>query len=206
MGIRNVVNQNEGPALHGNAFVLDDAFIKRVCDLIRIGMYPEPAMRALGVSKQTYYLWCDIANGKVKKKMRNGNEREYTAKERAPYQKLLDSLAQADVECDARDLAVIDKAANGAPTEYERYERDIRDAKTGELLHAKGELVLNGKGYPIVRRQGFTPDWHAAAFRIGKRRQRQWGNQDAQAEKNESTGPKIMITLPSNGREVKKDE
>lgn len=144
---------------------LTDELTEKICNLLRMGNYIETAVVVSGVSKEVFYLWCKIANGKQKKEIRSGKRKgekiPYTEKEKEPYVKFLHSVTRAIEECDARDLANIDQAASGRDVVYERDE--------------EGKIVMAG-GKPVVKRYGISPDWHASAWRMHRRRPNRWND------------------------------
>ena len=74
---------------------LDPATTQRVVDLIRAGNYLEVAATAAGIHRSTLYRW-----------MRHGRDQK-----RGRYRKFLNQVEKAQAEAEARDVAIIAKAA-----------------------------------------------------------------------------------------------
>lgn len=165
--------------------------IEKVCQIMRAGAYIETAAAVAGVSKKTLYNW-----------MKRGNKEPESV-----YGQFLHAVTIAMEECVARDLLNIDKCAMGKDWEYERYANDIKDPQTGEVLHSKGDLILNARGNPIVKTIGLAPDWSASAWRLERRHAKRWSRTENVNQKVKGDiGPRIVVTVPSNGREVKKPD
>jgi transposase len=74
---------------------LDPAMTQRIIDLIRAGNYLEVAATAAGIHRSTLYRW-----------MRHGRDQK-----RGRYRKFLSQVEKAQAEAEARDVAIIAKAA-----------------------------------------------------------------------------------------------
>lgn len=74
---------------------LDLAMTQRIIDLIRAGNYLEVAATAAGIHRTTLYRW-----------MRHGRDQK-----RGRYRKFLSQVERAQAEAEARDVAIIAKAA-----------------------------------------------------------------------------------------------
>lgn len=167
---------------------LNDDLIEKICKQLQLGNYIETAVVMAGVSKQSFYTWIKIANG-VK-----------PSKSQAEYKrccKLLDAVERAQEEATTRDLLNIDKSAMGRMPTYDRYPprsehnpdgtwipaRDDKgkiqiNPKTNEpiMIEVSGQIICDYKGKPIVADAGAPPDWKASAWRLEKRRPKQWGD------------------------------
>lgn len=180
--------------------ILDDEFITKVMNYLRLGAYIETAVIVAGASKDSFYRWMKIANGKFKPKPDEGPPSPELVE---LCIKLRNSVDIAGEECTMRDLQVIDNAANGKATVYERYPKGFKDHETGEDL--SGQLVLDGKGKPIVVMDGLTPNWNAAAWRLQKRRSKEWGS-SAGTEIKDKTQNNIEIEFVDVDDEVDDEE
>lgn len=84
-----------------------------ICDAIRAGNYIEPSAMRSGIDKTTLYNWLKkagtelqrVASGQAK-----GKNCSVTARMR-PYVDFLNALKKAEAEAEARDVAIIAKAA-----------------------------------------------------------------------------------------------
>jgi transposase len=84
-----------------------------ICAAIRAGNYIEPSAIRAGVSKSTLYSW--LKKGKteadrVDRAVAVGRRAKVTAKLK-PYVDFLDAVKKAEAEAEARDVAIISKAA-----------------------------------------------------------------------------------------------
>ncbi len=158
---------------------LNDELIEKICNVLRIGAYVETAVVVNGVSKQLFYTWCKLAHKKPG----------------SIYKRFLDAVEKAMEESTIRDLLVIDAAAQGEPGEF------LRDDD--------GKIVYTARGNPIMKKQSIARDWSAAAWRLERRRSKEW----SKTEKIETTGKdgkaiesvQVVLTMPSNGREAPKE-
>lgn len=75
---------------------LNEQLIETIAQAIRVGAYVETAVALAGVSKDSFYRWLKMAEG--------DSANDITIK-------LSDAVKKALAESEARDLAVIDKAA-----------------------------------------------------------------------------------------------
>jgi len=162
-------------------------FIDKMCNFLRIGAYVETAAVMAGVPKATFYDW-----------IRKGHKQK-----QGIYRELLTAVDKAVAEGEVRDLMVIDKTASGADWEYEKYPEGATD-ETGQDI--SGNLMLNGRGNPIVKKIGHLPNWSASAWRLERRHPKHWSQTSIQKLEHSGkvAGPQIIVKLPSNGREAKK--
>jgi len=84
-----------------------------ICAAIRAGNYIEPSAIRAGVSKSTLYSW--LKKGKteadrVDRAVSVGRRAKVTVKLK-PYVDFLDAVKKAEAEAEARDVAIISKAA-----------------------------------------------------------------------------------------------
>lgn len=154
---------------------LNDELIEKICNTLRLGTYIETAVVLAGVQKVIFYEWIKLAH-------KNPG---------SIHAKLLNAVEKAQEESVVRDLLNIDKCAMGQDWEYER--------------DPQGNLVLNGKGNPIPKKQGIPPDWHASAWRLERRHPKQWSRTEKLETTGKDGGPQVIVTIPSNGRDNKPD-
>jgi transposase len=81
---------------HGRPTKLTDELIKKITDVIRIGVHVETAVQFAGISKETFYDW--IAKGRT----RNGIHRRFS-----------DAVIKAASEYQVRDVSAIEAASRG---------------------------------------------------------------------------------------------
>ena len=154
----------------GRPIELTEELIKKVQNNLRAGAYIETAVVVAGISKATFYDWMKIANGKYKVKE---NEKPPSKALTELCKQFLDAVERAIEEATMRDLMVVDKAATGQDWEYERYKEDTEDPQTGRM-HKKGTIVLNARGNPIPIKIGHGADWAAAAWKLERRKPKEW--------------------------------
>jgi len=154
---------------------LNEELIDKIMNNLRLGVYLETAVVCAGVHKAIFYEW-------VKQAHRDRKENKVTLKT-----KLLDAVDRATEEATMRDVMNIDKCAMGKDPEYERDE--------------SGQLILNGRGNPIIKKYGMAPDWQASAWRLQRRKPKEWGTSQ-ESNDNKTIQPQIIVQLPSNGREA----
>jgi len=112
--------------------------VDRICNIIRMGMYPDVACAAAGLRRPTIFDW--FKRGALGDDSENGL-----------YIYFSDSVWQAQAEGEMRDLSQVDIAANGRPAEFD----------------AAGNKVMDA----------IKPVWAAAAWKLQKRHQQRWGEQ-----------------------------
>jgi hypothetical protein len=80
-----------------------------ICGAIRAGNYFEPSVIRAGVSKSTAYNWLKRGSKEIARveKTKGGK----VSKTEAPYVAFLDAVKKAEAEAEARDVAIISKAA-----------------------------------------------------------------------------------------------
>ena len=164
--------------------------IKEICNYLLIGAYVETAVVMAGVGKKTFYDW-----------IKNSHDPEKKGYKKI-YAELRVALDKAVEEATLRDLAVIDRAANGSATEYERYQEDTYDERGNDI---SGRIVEIG-GHPVVKKKGVAADWSASAWRLERRKPKEWSRTEKVEHSANSGAPQIVLSMPSNGREVVKKE
>lgn len=126
-----------------------------ICNTLRVGAYTETAVVMAGVSKETYRRWMILAQKKPN----------------SIYAALRAAVLKAQEEATVRDLVNIDKAAMGEEPVY------MRDKD--------GSIVFSENGKPIVLKPGSKRDWNASAWRLSRRKPKDW----APIQKMEHSGP-----------------
>lgn len=151
--------------------------IEDMCKFLRAGAYIETAAVLAGIGKSRFYDWIKLAHQQKK----------------GIYRELLDAVAHAQEEATMRDLLNIDKCAMGQDPEYERYQKGTTSA---EGIDISGQLILNGKGNPIPKKIGTKPDWAASAWRLTRRKPKQWGTKETTDEHQEDGSVVVNFTKP----------
>lgn len=174
--------------------MISDELTEKVCNMLRMGAYVETAVVVAGISKEVFYHWCKIANGKVKKPPtpKRPEGRAYSDAEREPYKKFLHAIELAMEEATARDLSAIETAIN-----------PLRHAVL--LKDENGNQLFDKDGLPLYTRP-MQPDWKAAAWRLQCRRPKDWGKHDRNELPVGDSGPQVVVYIPSNGREAKEED
>lgn len=131
--------------------------IEVICNNLRLGSYLESAVIMADVSKETFYKWI--------KASRSEDHPDY----KPIYATLRHAVEKAQEEATTRDLLNIDKAAMGSEPQF------MRDENGGIVFE-------NGK--PVVLKPGARADWSASAWRLERRKPKEWGR----TEKLELTG------------------
>ena len=127
--------------------------------------------------------------------MKKGNEEPDSI-----YGEFLDAVSRAIAESEIRDLTVVDKAAMGQDWEYERHPDGTVDENGKSIA---GQLVLNGRGNPIPKKIGHSPNWAASAWRLERKHPKRWAVTQKLEHSGKEGAPQIIVELPSNGREVR---
>lgn len=146
----------------GRPTKLTPELTEKICESIRAGVYMETAAAIAGIVKSTLYGWLRRA------------ERARIKKDGTPYAKDLpyvefsNALQKAAADAIARDLAVIDRAAQGGATRKvtkRKYERGV--AKDGADVRVLVE--------EMIEESEALPQWQAAAWRLERRNPEQFG-------------------------------
>ena len=93
----------------GRPAKLTPAVRDAICKSIRAGNYFEPSCIRAGVSKSTAYNWLKRATTALER-VAKSDKRMVTQDER-PYVDFLDAVKKAEADSEARDVAIIRKAA-----------------------------------------------------------------------------------------------
>lgn len=154
---------------------LTQEIIDKVTNTLRLGAYIETAAVMSGVRKETFHGWLK----------RGAEERQYEKK--TIYTALLNAVELAQEECLARDLLVIDRAANPKQNAV-------------LLKDENGNQLYDRNGDPLYI-EPMRPDWKAAAWRMARRRPAQWGKVETHEVKNEDgVAKQVVVYVPDNGR------
>lgn len=123
---------------------------RTIAQAIRANAYPETAAALAGVNRDSFYEW-----------LKRGAKEES-----GPYREFSDTIKNALAVGQMRDLAVIDKAANGY---------DVEKTKTlvKDWVDDAGKKVGNVVETTTERHREFA--WQAAAWRLERRYPRLWG-------------------------------
>jgi hypothetical protein len=139
-------------------------FIDKMCNYLRTGAYPETAAVLAGVDRTTFLYWMKVSH--------NPQHPDY----KPIYAKCRDRVVRVMEEVTVKDLHTIDKASSGWDQEYHRHPEGKICPETGQNIG--GEIILDGKGNPLIKRKYKAPDWGAAAWRLERRAASQWGRKD----------------------------
>lgn len=140
---------------------LTEELIGHIANYIRMGNYVETAFGACGVPKACFYEW--MAKGRLK----GGTI----------YSALTDAVDRAVNEGEIRDIAVIERAANGIKAEYLKEVVEETDPVTNKTVKRE-RMVHDEEGKPILIRPAMKPDWRAAEWRLERRHPEKWGRSD----------------------------
>ena len=126
---------------------------RTIAQAIRANAYPETAAALAGIDRDSFYEW-----------LKRGAKEES-----GPYREFSDTIKGALAVGQMRDLAVIDKAANGY---------DVEKTKTlaKDWIDDAGKKVGNVVETTTERHREFA--WQAAAWRLERRFPRLWGRTD----------------------------
>jgi hypothetical protein len=131
--------------VQGNEPKLTEDMINRISQAIRMGMFADSAFALEGLTTQ------DI-NRYISNARRNPD---------SIYGVLFLELKKAMAQSELRDLAVIDKHAQGSEFVYQK--------------DSTGRVQFDEKGKPIILKAGVVPDWKAAAWKLERRHSKKWG-------------------------------
>lgn len=174
---------------------LNRKLVEKICNYLRMGVYLTDA-----------FVMCDIDRGTARLWLKKGHKSP-----RSLFGELLRAVDKAMVEATVRDLQVIDKAANGCDTEFLKHPPGSRDEHGRDI---SGQLVFEETRYtskPVIVRQGLTPSWQAAAYRLAKRKPDQWGSlpqddeHDLGATNEDANTFKIEFVETMHGKAKKED-
>lgn len=168
----------------GRPEVISSELIEKIYKILLSGAYIETAAVYCGVNKKTLYEW-----------MKKGDKEPDSI-----YGKFCNAVEKALAESEIRDLTNIDRAAMGQDWEYER-EPDNAVDENGRSI--AGQLKLNGKGNPIPKKIGQGSDWAASAWRLERKHPKKWARTEKLEHSGKDGGPQVIVTLPSNGYEVR---
>lgn len=93
----------------GRPTILTPELQDKILEAVRAGAYVETAVKAAGVSKQTFYNW--LKRGNREKKRLAKNTRARMRKREAPYVEFVDAIQKTFAEAELRDLVLIGIAA-----------------------------------------------------------------------------------------------
>jgi len=99
---------------------------KRISDFIRAGNYAEVACRVGGISEATYYNW-----------LKRGDSGE------SPYTEFLEAIKEAEAEAEARNIALIQRAAQNGTWQAAAW---YLERKHGKRWGRKSEVEVSGDG------------------------------------------------------------
>lgn len=133
----------------GRPTKFDPELGKQIVLAIQAGAYIETAAAAAGISKNTLYDW-----------LRKGARPSATP----ALKEFSDAVKKAMAMSELRDLAVIDKAAQGG--QVLRVVTTTKQGKDGQLV-TKEEKHLT------------SPQWQASAWRLERKHPEKWGTQRA---------------------------
>lgn len=100
--------------------------IKRIADYIRAGNYAEVASRVGGISEATYYNW--LKRGEAGEK---------------PYVEFLEAVKEAEAEAEARNIALIQRAAQNGTWQAAAW---YLERKHGKRWRRSSEVEVSGDG------------------------------------------------------------
>lgn len=142
-----------------------DEAIEKTCTYLRIGAYLESAITMAGIPKKEFYKWMHVANDDTKKH-----------KYKKQFIKYRDSVDKAVEECSMKDLNCIENTVTGKKAQF--------------LKDKDGKIILDKMGKPIVEFPYIIPNWKAAAWRLSRRKPKEWGEQRSETvEHNHSVNP-----------------
>lgn len=121
-----------------------------IAQAIRANAYPETAAALVGIDRDTFYTWLKRGAKEIS----------------GPYKEFSDTIKKALATGQMRDLAVIDRAANGYDVEKTR-------TLAKNLINAAGKKIGNTIETTTERYREFA--WQAAAWRLERRFPRLWG-------------------------------
>lgn len=170
--------------LTGRPETISRDLIDKIYKILLTGAYVETAAVFCGINKTTLYEWIKRA------KTQPGSI----------YEQFANAVEKGMAEAEIRDLMVVDTAAMGRDWEYEKHPDGAVDDRGRSIA---GHLMLKANGNPIPKKLGLSPDWSAAAWRLERKHPKKWARTEKLEHSGKDGGPQIIVTLPSNGYEVR---
>jgi hypothetical protein len=139
---------------------------RRLLECLRRGHFIETACAIAGIGEQT-----------LRDRLKRGRQ-----KGSGPDHAFLLAAQQASAEAEARDLAIVEKAAAGY-----------------EVVRTR-QVISHGQVVELTERR-FEFSWQAAAWRLERRSRRRWESPLPEEPSAEGEGSSVTIYLPDNERE-----
>lgn len=169
---------------------LDDALEERILNALKIGSSVGTAAAFNGLSYEVIRNW--VLKGKEFPESR--------------YGAFIQNVQKAIAEWELRDIAVIDRHANGRPAEFlMEPARDNKGNVVWEVLpthKTAGKPIMvvarDDEGRPIIKSQEIKSDWRAAMERMSRRMPRYW----ARTDKNDIDGVLTLDNKKADSKEA----
>lgn len=158
--------------------------MSKLCDLLSLGMYEEPALEAVGIARRTYYRW--KAEGEAASRLAAAMAEEGKPAPRltALQQRqrvLWEALCRATGGFEAAYLRIIAQAATGGAKSIEvhRTIEHVRTTRPDGTIKVESRVVGE-----MHKERTLVPDWKAALEVLSRRAPNRW----ARTERVEMTG------------------